>query len=211
MATVTPGYTWTSGEVVTPAKMNSAAAPTVAVADGEVTASKLAASLDLSSKTVTLPNASVAQAKLAANVAGNGPAFRAYAAAATTIPNLTWTKVALGTEQFDTNNNFAASRFTPTVAGYYLIIGSVRGGNMSTGIPTRNLTAGIARNGIINAVGNHSNGNTQVSNVTNLTYLNGSTDYVELYAIHDEGTNKEVGSPFADQDTFLAGFLARAA
>ncbi len=65
MATVTQGYTWTSGETVTPAKLNSAAAPTVVVADGEVTTAKiadanvtdakLAATLNLSSKTVTLP------------------------------------------------------------------------------------------------------------------------------------------------------------
>lgn len=32
-ATVTPGYNWVSGEVVTPAKMNNAAAPTVAVSN----------------------------------------------------------------------------------------------------------------------------------------------------------------------------------
>jgi len=44
--TVTPGYSWSSGEIVTPAKMNLAAAPavTAVVADGEITASKLAAS-----------------------------------------------------------------------------------------------------------------------------------------------------------------------
>jgi hypothetical protein len=63
MATVTAGYTWTSGETVTPAKLNSAAAPTVVVADGEVTAAKLAATLDLSSKTVTLPDDSVTNDK----------------------------------------------------------------------------------------------------------------------------------------------------
>jgi hypothetical protein len=65
MATVTAGYNWVSGETVTPAKLNSAAAPTVVVADNEittakildanVTAAKMAATLDLSSKTVTLP------------------------------------------------------------------------------------------------------------------------------------------------------------
>lgn len=65
MATVTAGYNWVSGEVVTPAKLNSAAAPTVVVADNEVTTAKiadaavtdakLAATLNLSSKTVTLP------------------------------------------------------------------------------------------------------------------------------------------------------------
>jgi hypothetical protein len=74
MATVTAGYTWTSGEVVTPAKMNSAATPTVVVADNEittakildanVTAAKLAATLDLSSKTLTLPDGNVTLAKL---------------------------------------------------------------------------------------------------------------------------------------------------
>ena len=74
MATVTAGYTWTSGETVTPAKLNSAAAPTVVVADNEVTTSKildanvtagkLAATLDLSGKTVTLPDDSVTDAKL---------------------------------------------------------------------------------------------------------------------------------------------------
>ena len=65
MATVTAGYNWVSGEVVTPAKLNSTAAPTVVVAndeittakilDANVTAAKLAATLDLSTKTVTLP------------------------------------------------------------------------------------------------------------------------------------------------------------
>jgi hypothetical protein len=41
MATVTASYTWVSGETVTPAKLNSAAAPTVVVADNEITTSKL--------------------------------------------------------------------------------------------------------------------------------------------------------------------------
>jgi hypothetical protein len=45
MATVTAGYTWTSGETVTPAKLNSAALPTVVVTDGEVTAAKLASAV----------------------------------------------------------------------------------------------------------------------------------------------------------------------
>jgi len=37
MATVTPGYTWTSGETVTPPKLNSAAAPTVTLTAEERT------------------------------------------------------------------------------------------------------------------------------------------------------------------------------
>jgi hypothetical protein len=41
MATVTPGIQFVSGETVTPAKLNAAAAPTVAVADGEITTAKI--------------------------------------------------------------------------------------------------------------------------------------------------------------------------
>jgi len=45
---VTPGYVWTSGETVTPTKLNSAAAPTATatLADGEVTNAKLASGID---------------------------------------------------------------------------------------------------------------------------------------------------------------------
>jgi hypothetical protein len=53
------------------------------------------------------------------------PAFSARAATTQSLSNTTYTKVTLGTEEFDTNSNFASSRFTPTVAGYYLITGSV--------------------------------------------------------------------------------------
>jgi hypothetical protein len=42
MATVTASYNWVSGETVTPAKLNSTAAPTVVVADNEVTNTKIA-------------------------------------------------------------------------------------------------------------------------------------------------------------------------
>jgi len=45
MANVTPGIQFVSGETVTPAKLNAAAAPTVVVADGEVTVAKLAAAV----------------------------------------------------------------------------------------------------------------------------------------------------------------------
>ena len=40
MATITAGYTWVSGEVVTPAKMNSAAVPTITnIVNADVSAS----------------------------------------------------------------------------------------------------------------------------------------------------------------------------
>jgi hypothetical protein len=63
MATVTAGYVWTSGETVTPAKLNSAAAPTVVVDDAEITNIKLASGIDASKLTTgTLPIARIADA-----------------------------------------------------------------------------------------------------------------------------------------------------
>jgi hypothetical protein len=53
MATVTAGYNWVSGETVTPAKLNSTAAPTVVVADNEVTTAKI---LDATSTTTGVTN-----------------------------------------------------------------------------------------------------------------------------------------------------------
>jgi hypothetical protein len=61
MATVTASYNWVSGETVTPAKLNTTAAPTVVVADGEVTTAKIA---DLAVNTAKLANASVHTAQI---------------------------------------------------------------------------------------------------------------------------------------------------
>lgn len=76
--TVSKGYNtptgWTSGETVTASKLNSAQTPGVAISDivdadisasAAIAASKLAGTLDLSSKTLTLPDNSVATGKIA--------------------------------------------------------------------------------------------------------------------------------------------------
>jgi hypothetical protein len=79
------------------------------IADNAITTAKIAAG-------------AVAQVDLAAGVAGNGPAFFGYNNTNQTAPTIsTWTKCDLNSELFDTNSNFASSRFTPTVAGYYQI------------------------------------------------------------------------------------------
>jgi len=65
------------------------------------------------------------QAGLGTNVAGNGPIFSAYSSAGQTVSNNTITKILFDTENFDSNSNFASSRFTPTVAGYYVFTNSL--------------------------------------------------------------------------------------
>jgi hypothetical protein len=68
MATVTAGYTWTSGETVTPAKLNSAAAPTVAVANDEITTAKI---LDANVTAAKLASNAVETAKIADDAVTN--------------------------------------------------------------------------------------------------------------------------------------------
>jgi hypothetical protein len=172
-------------------------------ASAAIAASKLAGTLDLSSKTVTLPDAVVAQAKLAANVAGNGPAFRAYKTTTQTISQSVNTKVTLETESFDTNNNFASSRFTPTVAGYYQVNAAVY-----VAATANILLAMIYKNGAEVSRGSYSTADAYVSNVSDLIYMNGSSDYIELFAAHFDAKGFRV---VGTTQTFMSGFLARAA
>jgi hypothetical protein len=83
MATVTASYNWVSGETVTPTKLNTTAAPTVVVADNEVTTAKildanvtnakLASGIDASKLTTgTLPIARIADAAVTAPKLQNG-------------------------------------------------------------------------------------------------------------------------------------------
>jgi hypothetical protein len=65
MATVTASYNWVSGETVTPTKLNTTAAPTVVVADNEVTTAKI---LDGAVTTAKIADSNVTNAKLATGI-----------------------------------------------------------------------------------------------------------------------------------------------
>jgi hypothetical protein len=133
----------------------------------------------------------------------NGPAFSVYSAAAQTIGTTVNTKVTFDTEEFDTNNNFASSRFTPTVAGYYQVQGSVRVGSSAT---TMRLM--IWKNGGQYKLGTDIN--TVVNNgfVSTLVYCNGTTDYVELYVLLGAGQNTSGGGT---SEIWFNGSMVRAA
>jgi hypothetical protein len=119
--------------------------------------------------------------------AGTGPAFRAVASASQSFTSNTWAKVTLGTEAWDTNNNFDSTtnyRFTPTVAGYY----QVNGGYSFQGTASAGYTliASIYKNGseVIRGAEMYSLTATfNQSVVSGVLYMNGSTDYIELYVI----------------------------
>ena len=147
-------------------------------------------------------------------VYGNIPAFSAYQSVQqTSVGSGTTTKITFTTVEFDTNNNFASSRFTPTVAGYYQINASIQ---IAYGTSTADVTSIIGKNGSSYKGGNLSQGNAAAggifanSTVSALVYCNGSTDYVEIFAY---GSNN--GSAYNIQNgqaaTWFQGILVKAA
>ena len=126
--------------------------------------------------------------------AAAAPAFSAYRATThQSISNATTTKVQLNAEEFDTNSNFDSTtnyRFTPTVAGYYQMNGSV-----AFNVTTMNLCVlFIYKNGSALKRGTYisaTQSTDSVGVVSGLIYFNGTSDYAELYAY----INATVGSP----------------
>jgi len=140
------------------------------------------------------------------------PAFSAYANAGQTISAGTFTKVAINTEIFDTNNNFDNTsnyRFTPTVAGYYQVNGSVSCG--TTGAVE--LIAAVYKNGSIYTRGTNVNMTSatfgdSVVTFNEVMYLNGSTDYIELWGL--VSANPRSGNGFRYYDTWLTSRFSAA-
>ena len=134
-------------------------------------------------------------------VSGNMPVFGAYQSTAQTLASSTYTKLLFQTEEFDTNNNFASSTFTPTVAGYYQFNGAVQ-------LATTNTTIllAITKNGSLLKFGgiNTVSGSTTVNSIV---FCNGTTDYIELYAYFAVGQNTFAGS----NATYFNGCLVRTA
>jgi hypothetical protein len=157
-----------------------------------------------------LPDATIVQADLATGVAGTGPAFSASVTGTTTITSGVFTKMVFNSENWDTANCFDSTtnyRFTPNVAGYYLITGSLDAGtstNANRAIPV------IYKNGSSHRLGVNlgtANGSSFGSSVSAQVYLNGSTDYVELFAYVLATTAQYTAST----GTWFDGVLVRAA
>jgi hypothetical protein len=157
--------------------------------------------------TTYLADPGVTQAKLGAGVAGNGPAFSAYKSTNQTVSNNTITKITFDTEEFDTRNNFAAGAFTPDVAGYYILTAAVAWG---AGTGTAHMR--FYKNGA-GAKDGSSDYIDSIANTTNaaaLIYLNGSTDYAEVYGYQSSGGSlAAVGG--TGNYTYFQGVLVRAA
>lgn len=112
-----------------------------------------------------------------------GAAFRAYLSADQSVSSDVMTKVALNTKEFDTRNRFDAStnyRWTPDVAGYYLVEATLTG----EGASLTAMAAELRKNGSAIAYSTFYviSYAVQRAVATRLVYMNGSTDYIEWFA-----------------------------
>ena len=159
-------------------------------------------------RTLTLPDGA-GEVLIGSGGASNSVvAFSAYMSSNQSLTGGVFTKLQFDTENFDTDSCYDNStnyRFTPTVAGYYQInIGCELGASsspLSLHIYKNGSTVfkvnGMYVSGVINA---HPAG-------SDLIYLNGSTDYVEVYG----WTNTTYSTSTASQDkSTFSGYLVRA-
>lgn len=139
-----------------------------------------------------------------------GPMFSAFQAeAGNSVAANTWTKQLFNSEEFDSSNCFASSRFTPNVAGYYLFNAQAVWAQATSG----QAIMSIWKNGTDGRRGSSMPLNSTISvytNVSSLIYMNGTTDYVEVYvqqtsggAININGGNSAYG--------YFQGHLVKAA
>ena len=167
---------------------------------GSVTLSSPAVS---GTTTLTLPTTT-------STLAINGPAFSAYQSTDQTgLSSNTYTKCNFQTEEFDTNNNFASSTFTPTVAGYYQI--NWAADLLATGGGT-GFIASLYKNGSIYKASNglFSGSATEVECTgSTVVYMNGSSDYLDIYVRIVGGSARQT---FSQQPyTFFNGSMIRSA
>lgn len=187
-----------------------------ALAAGAVTTSGLTQNTDRLLGRTTASSGAIEEISTGAGLALNstvlsliGPVFSVHKNSVdqTGVADNVYTKITFSTERFDTNNNFstANSRFTPTVAGYYFFTGTVF---MSTSTMFDSYIA-VYKNGTVYAEGNY---NYDISSdaaavLSTIIYMNGSTDYVELWAtINGSGTGTINGNP---QYTHFSGCFLR--
>ena len=124
-----------------------------------------------------------ARMPVAVGTGGKTVAFRGELSANQTgLVTGVWTKVNFNTASTDTDNALTDGKFQPSVAGYYQVNGAVW--DVSAPKSTRTQCA-IYKNGDIlsNGIAIESATVSYNSVVSDVVYLNGTTDYLELYGL----------------------------
>jgi hypothetical protein len=157
---------------------------------------------------LTVDSATATGIKWAAAAGGSSnPAFRAWRSGSQSISASTSTKIQFNAESFDTANCFDTStyRFTPNVAGYYQVTGSAELSSSAGGY----MGLFLLKNGTRTAANRTSpyQSGAHQAEVTDLVYLNGSTDYIELNVFINGGSSVTVNS--GEDETYFVGVWVR--
>lgn len=154
--------------------------------------------------TAEIADGAVGQAEMASDAAGKGPAFSAYQSSAQALSATVATKVNFQAEEFDTANCFDTTngRFTPNVAGYYRVTAAVQYNTTPT-----TLIVQLYKNGANIRNLFYTTGNVPAGAGSALVYMNGTTDYLEIYATIGASQNLTATAP----GTYFQASLERAA
>lgn len=191
-----------------PIKLNSAGGGSVTInAASTASATVLTVPATNANLVTTGDSGSITQTMLGSGLAGNGPAFSAYQTSAQNISSInTWTKLQFGSKEWDTASCFDATtnyRFTPNVAGYYQVSGGFGMATTPCGV-----YVAVYKNGSIAKKLAATGGSQYAIYGSAMVYLNGSTDYIELYGQLSTAQNTNGGSVY---DAYFQAFLARSA
>ena len=151
----------------------------------------------------TVSDGTITTAKLASGVLPtNTPAFSVYKSSTQSLTSNVFTKVTFDTETYDIGNCFASSRFTPTTTGYYFIHSALE----VYGTGATRSTISIYKNGSnVKETDDEfaSNSSSTTPQITGVFYMNGTTDYIEIY-LRLVGTSPTISSSL--QETNFTGF-----
>ena len=122
----------------------------------------------------------------------NKPTFNVgKGGAAQTLTTSTNTLITWSSEIWDSNNNFASNRFTPTIAGKYRLNVIIQ---FTSGVDGSLVNLKLYKNGgEVNFWKFYFTSTTaQTFIYTILVDANGSTDYFEVYALQASGSDKDI-------------------
>ena len=167
---------------------------------GTITTSSGSGTITLgqSGETINIPSGATVSGAMA-----NTPAFFAFMNANQTLSNNTKTKIQINTEILDSDGKFDTSnhRFTPTVAGYYIIGGYFR---LDSTTDDPYATIFIYKNGSEYYKDVEGKFEVLTKHINQVVYLD-TDDYVEMYGYQYQGSDVTVNGN-STLDTVAATF-----
>lgn len=129
------------------------------------------------------------------------PNVSAYQNAATTLATAVFTKILFQVIGWDNGSYFASSRYTPLIAGTYLVNA---GYYLSSTVTATQYQIALFKNGV--DIGNHSVDTTTGTGIINQSLsryvqINGTTDYLEIYGYNGSGITTKTTT--GDIDTYF--------